>query len=249
MQITPDTDIVFTLMLGPLGAVPVSATIVNTWIVMAILVIAGRLATLGIGPAPPVSRWRIAIELLITMIRDQIRDIGGGDPTRYLPFVGALFLYILLSNMLAVVPGFDAPTGSLSTAVALALCVMVAVPLYAIRHRGLRGYLRTYLQPTPLMLPINLMGEVSRTVALAVRLYGNIMSGAVLVAILLSIVPFFFPLIMQILGLLTGTIQAYIFAVLAMVYIASAMGEEPGAADTPHGDPQTPPSPSPERTR
>lgn len=233
MEISPDSRIVFTLPLGSLGEFPVSATIVNTWIVMAILVAVGRLTTLGIGPAPPVSRWRIAVELLVEMIRDQIRDIGGGDPTRYLPVVGSLFLFILLSNLMAVVPGFTAPTGSLSTATALALCVMVAVPLYAVSRRGLRAYLRSYLQPTPLMLPINVMGEVSRTVALAVRLYGNIMSGTVLVAILLSIVPFFFPLVMQILGLLTGAIQAYIFAVLAMVYISSAIGDEPGAAQTP----------------
>lgn len=239
MEISPDSRIVFTLPLGSLGELPVSATIVNTWIVMAILVVVGRLATLGIGPAPPVSRWRIGVELLVEMIRDQIRDIGGGDPTRYLPVVGSLFLFILLSNLMAVVPGFTAPTGSLSTATALALCVMVAVPLYAVSRRGLRAYLRSYLQPTALMLPINIMGEVSRTVALAVRLYGNIMSGTVLVAILLSIVPFFFPLVMQLLGLLTGTIQAYIFAVLAMVYISSAVGDEPGAArsDTP---PQSP---------
>ena len=241
MQISPDSTIVFQLALGPLGVVPVSATIVNTWIVMALLVGIGRLATLGIGPVRPVSRWRIAVELLVEMIRTQIRDIGGGDPTRYLPFIGALFLFILTSNLLAVVPGFAAPTGSLSTATALAICVMVAVPLYAIGQRGLRHYLRSYLQPTPLMLPINLMGEVSRTVALAVRLYGNIMSGAVLVAILLSIVPFFFPIVMQVLGLMTGAIQAYIFAVLAMVYIASAIGEEPGAARP------LPPQPPPER--
>ena len=233
MEISPDSRIVFTLPLGSLGEFPVSATIVNTWIVMALLVGGGRLATLGIGPAPPVSRWRIAVELLVEMIRDQIRDIGGGDPPRYLPVVGSLFMFILLSNLMAVVPGFTAPTGSLSTATALALCVMVAVPLYAVSRRGLRAYLRSYLQPTPLMLPINVMGEVSRTVALAVRLYGNIMSGTVLVAILLSIVPFFFPLVMQILGLLTGAIQAYIFAVLAMVYISSAIGDEPGAARTP----------------
>lgn len=244
MEISPDSRIVFTLPLWFLGGIPVSATIVNTWIVMAILVIAGRLATLGIGPAPPVSRWRIAVELLVEMIRNQIRDIGGGDPTRYLPFVGSLFLFILLANMMAVVPGFVAPTGSLSTATALALCVMVAVPLYAIVRNGLPAYLRSYLQPTALMLPINVMGEISRTVALAVRLYGNIMSGTVLVAILLSIVPFFFPLVMQILGLLTGAIQAYIFAVLAMVYISSAMGEEPGAAA-----PSGPPAPSQSRQR
>ena len=231
MDIFPDSRIVFVLPAGSWGGIPVSATIVNTWIVMAVLVIAGRLATLGIGPAPPTSRWRIAVELLVEMIRDQIRAIGGGDPLRYLPFVGTLFLFVLVSNVMGVLPGFVPPTGSLSTTLALALCVLVAVPGYSIAERGLGGYLRSYVTPTPLMAPINVMGEISRTVAMAVRLYGNVMSGTVIVAILLSIIPFFFPVLMQLLGLLTGVIQAYIIAVLAMVYITSARGDDPGAAE------------------
>ena len=231
MEITPDSQIVFVLSAGPLGSIPVSATIVNTWIVMAVLVIVGRLATLGIGPAAPTSRWRIGVEYLVEMIRGQIRAIGGGDPERYLPFVGTLFLFVLVSNVLGIVPGFQSPTGSLSTAAALALCVLVAVPIYGIADNGLRGYLRHYITPTPFMAPFNIIGEISRTIALAVRLYGNVMSGTVVVAILLSVMPFFFPVLMQLLGLLTGVIQAYIIAVLAMVYIASASGQEPGAAE------------------
>ena len=128
------------------------------------------------------------------------------------------------------------PTGSLSTTTALALCVFVAVPIYGIVERGLAGYLRTYLQPTFLMMPFNILGEVTRTLALAVRLYGNVMSGTILAALLISIVPFFFPVLMQLLGLLTGLIQAYIFAVLAMVYIAAATrahAPSTGVADTP----------------
>jgi hypothetical protein len=147
MEITPDSRILFVLPGGPLGDLSVSATIVNTWIVMAILVIGGRIATLGIGPATPTSRWRLAVELLIEMIRNQIRAIGGGDPARYLPFVGTLFLFTLLSNVLGVVPGFISPTGSLSTAVALALCVLVAVPMYGIAETGLFNYLRRYIRP------------------------------------------------------------------------------------------------------
>ena len=231
MEITPDSQIVFVLSAGPLGSIPISATIVNTWIVMAILVVVGRLATLGIGPAAPTSRWRIGVEYLVEMIRGQIRAIGGGDPERYLPFVGTLFLFVLVSNVLGIVPGFQSPTGSLSTAAALALCVLVAVPIYGIADNGLRGYLRHYITPTPFMAPFNIIGEISRTIALAVRLYGNVMSGTVVVAILLSVMPFFFPVLMQLLGLLTGVIQAYIIAVLAMVYIASASGQEPGAAE------------------
>jgi F-type H+-transporting ATPase subunit a len=232
MELTPDARILFVLPMGPLGELSVSATIVNTWIVMAILVIGGRIATWGIGPATPTSRWRLAVELLIEMIRNQIRAIGGGDPSRYLPFVGTLFLFTLFSNVLGVVPGFMSPTGSLSTAVALALCVLVAVPAYGIAESGLLVYLRRYIRPTPLMAPFNVIGELSRTIALAVRLYGNVMSGMVVAAILLSVVPFFFPILLQLLGLLTGVIQAYIFAVLAMVYIVSASGRETGAAES-----------------
>lgn len=230
MEISPDSTIVFTMPAGPLGEIPVSATIVNSWIVIVLLVGVARIATIGIGPATPTSRWRMAVELVVATIRDQIRAIGGGDPGRYLPFVGTLFLFILVSNVLGVVPGFQSPTGSLSTTVALALCVLVAVPAYGIAEQGLREYLRRYIRPTPLMLPFNVIGEISRTIALAVRLYGNVMSGTVVAAILLSVVPFFFPVLLQLLGLLTGVIQAYIFAVLAMVYIVSAIGEEPGAA-------------------
>ena len=231
MEISPDKTIVLVLPGGPLGELAISATIVDTWIVMALLVIGGRLATLRIGPATPTSRWRLAVELLIELIRNQIQAIGGGDPARFLPFVGTLFLFTLLANVLGVVPGFDSPTGSLSTTVALALCVLVAVPVHGIADEGLLGYLRRYLKPTPLMAPFNVIGEISRTIALAVRLYGNVMSGTVVAAILLSVAPFFFPVLLHLLGLLTGVIQAYIFAVLAMVYIASASGGEPGAAE------------------
>jgi F-type H+-transporting ATPase subunit a len=233
MMITPDSKILFVLPGGPLGDLPVSATIVYTWSVMAILVIGGRIATLGIGPATPTSRWRLAAELVIEMIGNQIRAIGGGDPARYLPFIGTLFLFTLLSNVLGIVPGFMSPTGSLSTTVALALCVLVAVPVYGIADAGVLAYLRRYIRPTPLMAPFNVIGEISRTIALAVRLYGNVMSGTVVGAILLSVAPFFFPILLQLLGLLTGVIQAYIFAVLAMVYIVSASGGEPGAAERP----------------
>jgi F-type H+-transporting ATPase subunit a len=168
------------------------------------------------------SRWQNLLEVLVTGIRDQIREVSHQEPGRYLPFVGTLFLFIATANLLNVIPGYMAPTGSLSTTTALAACVFVAVPLYGIAYEGPASYMKHYIKPTWLMLPFNIIGEVSRTIALAVRLYGNIMSGTVIIAILLSLTPYFFPIIMQLLGLLTGMIQAYIFAVLAMVYIASA---------------------------
>ena len=128
-------------------------------------------------------------------------------------------------------PGYEPPTGSLSTTTALALGVFCAVPFYGVRRHGWRGFLHLYLEPTPLMLPLNIIGELARTVALAVRLYGNVMSGAVVGAILLLITPLAFPALMHALELLTGLIQAYIFAVLATVFIAAATAAQDQTAN------------------
>lgn len=217
MTINPDN-----IVLWHWGGFPLNATIVFTWVVMALLVFGSWLVTRRLSTGTELSRWQNLLEVIVTGIRDQIEEVSHQQAGGYLPFIGTLFLFILTANLLNMVPGFTSPTGSLSTTTALALCVFVAVPLYGIAHEGPLGYLRHYIRPTPLMLPFNLIGELSRTVALAVRLYGNIMSGTVIVGILLSLTPFLFPVVMQLLGLITGTIQAYIFAVLAMVYIASA---------------------------
>jgi F-type H+-transporting ATPase subunit a len=189
---------------------------------MALLVLGSWLVTRRLTSETRIPRWQNLLEVLVTGMRDQIREVSRQDPGRYLPFVGTLFLFIGVANLLSIVPGYRAPTGSLSTTAALATCVLIAVPLYGIASRGALGYLKQYVRPTPFMLPFNVIGELSRTLALAVRLYGNMMSGAVIAAILVSFVPLFVPILMQLLGLLTGMIQAYIFAILAMVYIASA---------------------------
>ncbi|MFN3149803.1 F0F1 ATP synthase subunit A [Bremerella sp.] len=197
-------------------------TIVYTWLVMVLLVGIAWLSTRKLSSGRNISRRQNFLEIIVGTINKQIQEVSQEDSARYLPFIGTLFLFIATSNLLAVVPGFHSPTASLSTTTALALCVLVAVPFYAISKQGVVGYLKQYLQPTPLMLPFNLIGELSRTLALAVRLFGNMMSGAKIAAILLAIAPLFFPILMNALGLLTGLIQAYIFAVLALVYIASA---------------------------
>lgn len=211
------------------GFVSLNSTILFTWLVMAVLVLVAWLATRRITSRPQMSRWQNFLELVVSTINRQIREVSQQSPERYLPFIGTLFLFIVVSNLLAIVPGFQAPTASLSTTAALALCVLVAVPLYGIANQGLLGYLKLYVQPTPLMLPFNIIGELSRTLALAVRLFGNMMSGAKIAAILLMIAPLFFPILMNALGLLTGIIQAYIFAILALVYIASATRAHSGS--------------------
>ena len=216
-DISPDT-----VVFWQWGWVSLNATIVFTWAVMGLLVIITLLGTFKLTSETRFSRWQNLLEVLVTGMRDQIAEISQEKPRRYLPFVGTLFLFIALSNLLTLIPGFVPPTASLSTTAALAILVFVAVPVYGIIDQGLGGYLRHYIRPTPLMLPFHVMGELSRTLALAVRLFGNIMSGTKIAAILLVVMPLFFPVVMQALGLLTGLIQAYIFAVLAMVYIASA---------------------------
>jgi F-type H+-transporting ATPase subunit a len=225
MIISPD-EVVY----GQWGPFALNATIVFTWLVMAILVAGSWAITRRLSSGPEMSRWQNFLEVVVSGIRDQIHDVSRQDPGRLIPFVGTLFLFIAASNLLAVVPGFRPPTGSLSTTTALALCVLVAVPIFGIAERGIGGYLKNYMQPTIFMLPFNIIGEASRTLALAVRLYGNIMSGTVIAAILLALAPLVFPVVMELLGLLTGLIQAYIFAMLAMVYIASAMAAHEGQA-------------------
>lgn len=209
-----------------------NATVVYTWVVMVALTLGAWLITRRLTDGVDISHWQNLLEVLVTGLRDQIHEIGGRDPGPYLPFVGTLFVFIATCNLLAVVPGFIPPTGSLSTTVGLALTVFVAVPAYGVSQEGLGRYLSNYARPSVFMLPFNVLGEVSRTIALAVRLYGNVMSGTVIVAILLGLAPFFFPIVMQMLGLLTGLIQAYIFAVLATVYITSATASRRAPEET-----------------
>lgn len=204
------------------GGFELNATLVFTWGVMILLLLMAYLATRRLEPTLRPGRWQNFLEALVEVIGSQIREVTHQDPGKHLPFVGTLFLFIASSNLLAVVPGFQPPTASLSTTTALAIWVFIAVPWYGIRAVGLKAYLRQYLKPTPWMLPFNVIGEFSRTLALAVRLYGNILSGAVIGAVLLVLAPLFLPVLMQLMGLLTGFIQAYIFAMLALVYIASA---------------------------
>jgi F-type H+-transporting ATPase subunit a len=236
MKFNPDQIVFWETTLQGWGILKINATLLYTWLVMAILVLGSVLITRRLNSGLQMSRWQNMLEVIVGGITEQIADVSQQRPEKYLPFVGTLFLFIALSNLLIVVPGYWAPTASLSTATALAICVLLAVPMFGISERGLVGYFKKYLQPTVLMLPFNIIGEVSRTIALAIRLYGNIMSGTVIVAILISIVPLLFPVLVELLGLLTGLIQAYIFAILAMVYIASATQAQPDEQSIRHDD-------------
>ena len=217
MRLSPDA-----LIFWQHGFLKLNGTIVFTWGLMLVLAVGSKLVTRKLSIDLKRSRWQNFLEIIVTGIEKQIEGVGLRGPGKYLVFLGTLFLFVAMASLCTVIPGYESPTGSLSTTAALALSVFVAVPLFGIKEQGLRGYLRSYVEPTFIMLPFNIISEVSRTLALSVRVFGNMMSGAMIIAILLTITPFIFPIVMTSLGLLTGMVQAYIFSILAAVYIASA---------------------------
>ncbi len=217
MRLSPDQ-----LIYWRHGFFKLNATVVMTWALMLVLAVGSKLITRRLSTNLKRSRWQNLLEIIVTGIEKQINEVGLSQPQNYLGFIGTLFLFVAAASLCSVIPGFEPPTGSLSTTTALALAVFVAVPIFGIEEQGIGEYLRSYMKPTFIMLPFNIISELSRTLALAVRLFGNMMSGAMIVGILLTITPIFFPVVMTLLGLLTGMVQAYIFSILATVYIAAA---------------------------
>ncbi len=217
MHISPDQTIFWQY-----GLFKLNATILFTWVLMLVLAAGSRLVTRKLSTGLERSRWQNLLEILVTGIEKQIEEVGLSEPRKYIGFLGTLFVFVAAASICTVIPGYDPPTASLSTTAALALSVFVAVPFFGIEEQGVLNYLKSYSTPTPLMLPFNIISELSRTLALAIRLFGNMMSGAMIVAILLTITPFLFPIVMTLLGQLTGMVQAYIFSILAAVYIAAA---------------------------
>jgi F-type H+-transporting ATPase subunit a len=217
MHLSPDQ-----LIFWQYGVFRLNATIVYTWGLMLVLAVGSRLVTRRLSRGLERSRWQNLLELIVTTLEKQIGDVGLDHPRKYLAFLGTLFLFVATAALFTVFPGYEPPTGSLSTTAALALCVFVAVPLFGMGEQGVGSYLASYTRPTVIMLPFNIISELSRTLALAIRLFGNMMSGVMILGILLSITPFIFPIVMTLLGLLTGMVQAYIFFILATVYIAAA---------------------------
>jgi len=218
MNITPD-QIIF----WQWGFIKLNATLIFTWAVMVFMVFGAWLVTRRLSSSTEMSRFQNLLEVVVFQIQKQIAEVSRHSAESLLPFIGTVFLFIAVSNLLMIFPLYEPPTGSLSTTAGLAVCVFIAVPMYGIRSQGWKGYFAHYIRPTIFMLPFNIMGEISRTLALAVRLFGNVMSGTMIIAILLAVAPLIFPILMRALGLLTGLIQAYIFAILATVYIAAVV--------------------------
>jgi F-type H+-transporting ATPase subunit a len=205
------------------GPVPITAPVAFTWGLMAVLTLgsiaATRRLTLNSG------RGQAMLELFVTAVEGQIRETLRTDPRPYLPFLATLFLFIATANLMSLIPGLEPPTAHIETDAALAIIVFFAVHYFGVQARGLGGYLADFAKPTWIMLPLNLVSSVTRTFSLMVRLFGNIMSGVFIIGVILSLVGLFVPIPFMALDLLTGLIQAYIFTVLAMVFIGGAVGQ------------------------
>ncbi len=205
-----------------IGPVPIAATVVTTWMLMAALAIAALLATRRLRVVP--GGVQAVLETLVSEIEDEIRAIVNRDPAEFLPLLGTLFIFLVVANLSPLLPGMHAPTASIETPAALAAIVFFSVHVFGVRRRGLGGYLKGYLKPNPLLLPLNILSEFTRSFSLAMRLFGNIMSDAMVIAIVLALAGLLVPIPFMAFEILIGLIQAYIFTVLAAVYIGGAVG-------------------------
>ena len=216
-----DSNILFQLF-----GLPINATLFYTWLTMLTVVVVSILATHSLTASKNIGKLQVAIEMLVTALCGQIHDVSNDCPHKYISLIGTFFLFIATANFLSILPWFDPPTASLSTTSAFASVVFFAIPYFGIKNAGIKGYLKKFIDPTPIMLPLNILSDFSSTFALAFRLYGNMLSGIVIVTVLMMLAPFIVPIPLQLLGLLTGTIQAYIFALLAIVYVSAIAPEE-----------------------
>ncbi|HSQ56192.1 MAG TPA: F0F1 ATP synthase subunit A [Gemmata sp.] len=203
------------------GPVEFTATVAYTLVASGLVVGFALLARWGLRKGP--AAWAVAAEFVVAHLEGVMRDMFGRDPRPFVPLVVTLALFVGVANLLGLVPGMKSPTADFSTAAALAVIVFLAVPIYGIREKGLKGYLRHYLEPSPFLLPLEIISEFSRTVALAVRLFGNIVSEELVIAVLLAIAGLIVPVPIMMLAVLTGVVQAYIFAVLTVVYLSAAV--------------------------
>ncbi|EPX84958.1 F0F1 ATP synthase subunit A [Salipiger mucosus] len=206
-------------ILFAIGPVPISRAVVTTWAIMAamtaFLLAAFRLNAPGL---------QAGLEIVVTAIAEQLRQVVGRDPWPFVPLLGSLFLFLVCANLTAVVPGAAPPTGHIETPAALALIVFLSVHVYGVRARGAGRYLKHYLEPNPMLLPLNVLSELTRTFSLMIRLFGNMMSHEFVIAIVVLLAGLLVPIPFLLLGILIGLIQAYIFTVLATVYIVAAVG-------------------------
>ncbi len=214
------------VLLFRLGPLEVTRPVVTTWAIVLALSLAAWLSTRGLERRP--GRRQAVVELIVTGILGQIDEIVGKSGRTFLPLIGTLFLFLAVANLAGLLPGVEAPTGKLETPAALALIVYVSVHYFGIRTLGPLGYLASFAKPKLIMLPLNVVSEVTRTLSLMMRLFGNVMSGEFVIALVLALAGLFVPIPLMVLELLVGLVQAYIFTVLATVFIGAAVGGREG---------------------
>ena len=218
MQASPLTS----TLLFHIGPVAITRPVVTTWIIMAVLALVCRFVTRRLSMLP--DRRQAVLEGIVTGIIGQIEDVIRKDGRPFLPLVGTLFIFLVIANLCGVLPGVEAPTGKIETPAALALIVFFSVHYFGVRARGLRGYLASFAEPKLIMLPLNILSEITRTFSLMVRLFGNVMSGEFIIGLVVALAGLFLPIPLMALEILVGLVQAYIFTVLATVFIGAAVG-------------------------
>ena len=206
-----------------LGPVPITQPVLVTWALIVLLGGLSLLVTRRLALEP--SKPQAVLEILVGAVDNQIRETMQSDPAPYRALIGTIFVYVLIANWSSMVPGIEPPTAHLETDAALALIVFCATIYFGIAMRGIGGYLKTFAEPTWVMIPLNVVEQITRTFSLIVRLFGNVMSGVFVIGIVLSLAGLLVPIPLMALELLTGAVQAYIFAVLATVFIGAAAGE------------------------
>ena len=223
------------IVLFQIGPVPITHAVATTWVIMAVLILGAFLVTRRLDLRP--SKPQAALELLVSTLDTQIRETTGAEPAPYRGFIGTLFLFILVANWSSLLPGIDPPTARLETDAALAALVFLSVIWFGVRSGGVGGYLKSFAAPNPVMIPLNMLESVTRVFSMFVRLFGNVMSGVFVIGIVASLAGLLVPIPLMALDLLTGLVQAYIFAVLAMVFITSAVNEGAHSPEVPASSP------------
>ncbi|ASJ74760.1 F0F1 ATP synthase subunit A [Granulosicoccus antarcticus] len=219
------------VVLFHIGPVPISQAILTTWGIMLVLVLGAFVLTRRLDLKP--DKRQTVLELIVVTLDTQIRETSGAEPAPYRGFIGTLFLFILIANWSSLVPGLEPPTAQLETDAALAVLVFLSVIWFGIRGAGVSGYLRSFAAPNAVMIPLNMLESVTRTFSMFVRLFGNVMSGVFIIGIVASLAGLLVPIPLMALDLLTGLVQAYIFAILAMVFITATVEDgQPEPADT-----------------
>ena len=228
MPVLLDTKVLENNVVFHVFGVGITSTVIATWAMVAVLAALGIYAGRNLQERP--SRWQAVAEWGVGSVNSLIEEMTGEDARRYLPLIATTGLFILVANLMSIIPTVEAPTASINTPAALAVIVFFSVHYFGIRELGVWAYLKGFAQPMPLMLPMNVLSHLTRTFSLAIRLFGNMLSHQIIVAVLLVVLPLVVPAVLEVFGLFIGVLQAYIFTILTVVYIAGAVRAEGEAA-------------------